>query len=162
MNTRAIAGNVVYEHPSIIALAYWASSLVYPEPTTLLPQVDKVNEMLRMVKKYTLGFPKHVGSAANPTSDVLLITGTTGGLGAALLAEAVASSEVSRVYAVNRKSENEVSLMDRQRSSLLALGLEPDIVVSPKVTMVEVDLSDPVFGIDPVTFEKVGQTQNPQ
>ena len=162
VNIRSIAGNLVYEHPSISALAYWACSLVYPKPNTAPPCVDKVNEMVLTAKKYTLEFPKHVGSAANPTNDVLLITGTTGGLGAALLAEAVASSDVSRVYAVNRKSENEVSLMDRQRSSLLTRGLDPDIVESPKVIMVEADLSNPGFGVHPDVFEIVRQAQNLQ
>lgn len=155
VNTRSIAGNVVYEHPSIIALAHWATSLVFSEPTTTLSCVNKVDKMMLMAEKYTLEFPKHVGSVANPTGDVLLITGTTGGLGAALLAEAVTSAEITQVYAVNRKAENGVSLMDRQRSSLLAQGLDPDIVVSPKVTMVEADLNDPSFGIHPVAFNKV-------
>lgn len=155
VNTRSIAGNVVYEHPSIIELASWATSLVCPEPTTTPSLFNQVDEMVSVANKYTTKFPKHVGSVANPAGDILMITGTTGGLGASLLAEAAASNEVSTVYAVNRKAENGVSLGERQRSSLIDQGLDPDILGSRKVIMVEADLNEPSFGIHPVAFEKV-------
>jgi len=53
--------------------------------------------MLAMVQAYSGNFPKHHPSVATPSKDVVMITGTTGGLGAVLLAELITSNDVIRV-----------------------------------------------------------------
>jgi thioester reductase-like protein len=111
--------------------------------------------MLSMVQKYSRDFPKHQPSVATPDKDVVLVTGTTGGLGSGLLAELVASKDIIHVIAVNRKDPSGAALADRQKVSLQRQGLDPAIVLSLKVTLVEADLSLSDLGLSSDIFDSV-------
>jgi hypothetical protein len=78
-----------------------------------------------------------------------MITGTTGALGAALLAEIVASDDVDRVFAVNRKSSSGALIAERQATALKRQGLDPAIAYSPKVVLLEADVSVSNLGLLP-------------
>lgn len=100
---------------------------------------------------YTSTFPTHSkwdGQAClcseectvRPDSrDIVLVTGTTGALGSAILAKLVASDNVGRIYALNRKSKQGICLLERQKQALSSRGYDPNIVLSPKVVLVEGD-----------------------
>jgi len=103
--------------------------------------------MLAMVQAYSGNFPKHHPSVATPSKDVVMITGTTGGLGAVLLAELITSNDVIRVFAVNRKDPSGATLSHRQASALERQGLDPAIATSPKVTLLEADVSATDLGL---------------
>lgn len=76
----------------------------------------------------------------------------TGGLGATLLAELFTTRNIIQIFAINRKAVNELSLLDRQRISLKNHGLDPKIVLSDKVTLLETNTSDPHFGLPSSTY----------
>jgi hypothetical protein len=155
-NTRLVTANVVYEHPSISALADFASRFALPAGQDKRQEsASKVQEMLSMVKIYSQSFPKHHPSVATPSEDVVMVTGTTGGFGSVLLAQLVASNDVTRVFAVNRKDPNGATLSNRQAASLERQGLDPAIVFSSKVTLVEADLSMSALGLASEVFEPV-------
>lgn len=118
--------------------------------------------MTDMVAKYTQNFPTHVPSAhASTKGDVVLLTGTTGAVGATVLAQLVACSVVSRVYALNRKAADGSSLYDRQRAVLQDKGLDPNICGSSKVVLLEGDLSTESFGIEASVLEEVWHLLSP-
>ncbi|KIM81777.1 hypothetical protein PILCRDRAFT_8450 [Piloderma croceum F 1598] len=155
-NTRLVPMNVIYENPTISALAAFVSRFVLHADQVDHPsQVSKVQEMLSMVEMYSQGFPQHSPSIVTPSKDVVMITGTTGALGAALLAEIVASDDVDRVFAVNRKSSSGAMIADRQMTALKRQGLDPAIAYSPKVVLLEADLSASNLGLLPDIYEPI-------
>jgi hypothetical protein len=145
---------VVYEHPSISALAGFACALAHPAQNK--GPANKVDEMLSMVETYSRGFPKYHPSVATPSSDVVLVTGTTGVFGSVLLAELVVSKDIIHIFAVNRKDTGGATLVDRQATSLERQGLDPCLPASPKVTLVEGDLGVADLGLPIDVYELVG------
>lgn len=108
-----------------------------------------------MVETYRGNWPKHTGTADRPAKDTILVTGTTGSLGAGLLARLVQSPEVEHIYALNRFSEDGTGLLERQKERLKDWGFDPEIVDSPKVTFIEADMSAEQLGMSKETYEKV-------
>lgn len=82
----------------------------------------------------------------------VILTGSTGTLGCYLLQELVKDLDVGTVYAVNRPSSE--SGLERQRSALIKRGIDPDILSSDRVVMVDADLALPDFGITKDLFEQ--------
>lgn len=87
--------------------------------------------------------------------DVVVVTGTTGALGSAVLAELVACDQVSRVYTLDRRSPSGVALRLRQEESLMRRNLEPDVLNSPKVVSLQADLAVAGFGVDEDVYREV-------
>lgn len=153
-NQRSVPGNLVYEHPSIVALATFTSQLAL-NSTTPASTENKVRDMVSMVEKYRHQLPKHSGSVVSPAKDVVLVTGTTGSLGTALLAQLVASDDVGQIFAFNRTGAKGVAVTKRQENSLKAQGLDTFLLNSSKITFVEGDTSQPTLGIPSDTLETV-------
>lgn len=163
VDTNTIPPNVVFEHPTIASLSSFASRFVgqsqsgtdVPPPVTITEE-DKVQNMLNLVSKYTRAFPaRHpTRSRVLPRTTVVLITGTTGGLGTRLLSDLVASPDVSRIYAVNRKQRR--PLEERQREGLRKQGLDVSIAESKKVVLVEADVNTEDAGFEGDILDEVG------
>ena len=84
---------------------------------------------------------------------VLFITGTTGSLGAAMLAGCVERREIQKIYAFNRVSKDGKTLLDRQKSSFSTLGYPPSLALSEKIVLVEGTITEESLGIH-VELEK--------
>ncbi|KAJ5622949.1 acetyl-CoA synthetase-like protein [Penicillium lividum] len=82
----------------------------------------------------------------------VILTGSTGTLGCYLLQELVKDLDVGTIYAVNRPSSE--TGPERQRSALIKRGIDPDILSSDRVVMVDADLALPHFGITKDLFEQ--------
>ncbi|KAL5513471.1 hypothetical protein ACEPAH_3870 [Sanghuangporus vaninii] len=108
--------NFVYQNPSITSLAYCVS-----------PRV-----MESMVDKYGTLFRQHLPSAPSPSADVVLLTGTTGGLGCLLLTTLLKDPNVQKVRE------------DWTRTSS-----------SPKLTLLHGKLDVRGFGLDTQTFDTI-------
>jgi hypothetical protein len=115
--------------------------------------------MLEMVAKYSQNFGIHRPSAHSTAGDVIIITGTTGSIGASVLCELVKSPEVHRIYAVNRRATNDLSLEERQKHALDSRGLDPSIADSSKVVLLEADLELPDFGLRSKLLNEVRDKQ---
>ena len=113
--------------------------------------------MHRMLEKYSAQLPTHVPRETQvdlPVGEVVLVTGTTGGLGAALLAKLCDTPEVSRVYALNRR--NAVPLLQRQKTVLGDRGYDVEAIMgSSKVVYAEADLGQPSLGLEQHLYEEV-------
>lgn len=114
--------------------------------------------MRYLVTKYSAGFPKHIAQEGVriPSQETVLVTGTTGGLGTSLLARLVQSTDVAKIYAVNRKSDT--SLIERQKLVLQQRGYDADIVNSPKVVLLEANLSETELGFPKTLYQEVRNT----
>ena len=157
MNTRDISSSFVYQHPYIAGLASFVSSIALGQKDGN-SGTDKAQEMRKMVEKYSKNFSTHVPSAPLPTKDTILLTGTTGALGSNILAQLVASPLVIRIYAFNRASGGTTPLLERQKSAFQERGLDPSLVTSKKVVLVEGNVSEKGLGISAELYSEVSQS----
>ncbi|KAK0216124.1 putative polyketide synthase [Armillaria fumosa] len=98
---------------------------------------SRVDAMHAMVQTYSKDFPPVSKiRTTSPTGKVVLVTGTTGGLGCHILANLIFDPDVLHIYAVNRPGD--IPIDERQRRAFLDRDLH---VSMKKVTMMEVDLS---------------------
>lgn len=154
MHARDIPTTFVYQHPSIIALASFISSLVGGENgSRQVSAASAIALMNHLVEKYSTNLPDHHPSLPAPARDVVLLTGTTGALGAVMLSKLVESSEVAHIYAVNRVVKEEIK--SRQRASQLEKELDPAMVESSKIIFVEMDVGEDHLGISPGLLDEV-------
>lgn len=152
--------DIIYEHPTIILLASVVFKIGIRSPTRMegLQPSERARAMMDMVARYSNGISSTErglsDSNAVPAKDVFLVTGTTGALGAAVLAELVSSPDVGRIYALNRASDR-VSLAERQRHAFAKQGLQVELPFSPKVQLVEVNIGDAGLGLTSALLEEV-------
>lgn len=111
-----------------------------------------------MVGKYSANFPAHlsVGGTSSPGPKSVLLTGSTGGLGAFVLSALVADQDVKYIYCINRPSlAGSASLLDRQRASLIDKGLPIEILESEKVVLLQGHLEQHQWGLEKSVYDKV-------
>lgn len=110
--------------------------------------------MLEMVKKYSVDLSRHTGTIKRPEQEVVLVTGTTGGLGSSLLVTLTQSPNVTRVYALNRKAST--PLHERQKAILDERGYDAQsILSSPKVVLLESDMEQDRLGLSAELYHTV-------
>jgi hypothetical protein len=151
VNTRNISAAFVYEHPTIDALGEFIADLVSPKEMAQIIR-SEVEQMLTLVGKYSSDFPEHIPSTVlskkKRGGDVILITGTTGSVGASTLAELLESPKVEKVYALNRSHTKGLPLVTRQKRAFTSQGLKGDLVLSEKLVMLEGDLGRSCLGLE--------------
>ncbi|OSX58884.1 hypothetical protein POSPLADRAFT_1059977 [Postia placenta MAD-698-R-SB12] len=158
IDTRKVNSNFVYDHPTISRMASFVLALALGTTDGEDRQsASHADAMRAMVAKYSKDFPIHRGSAAAnmESGKVVLITGTTGGLGCYALKELVADPKVARVYAFNRPAKHGQTLYERQKSALADRGLDASIVDSEKVVLLEGDLSAANFGLTEKVYQEL-------
>ncbi|EGO29034.1 hypothetical protein SERLADRAFT_444920 [Serpula lacrymans var. lacrymans S7.9] len=154
VDTRKFPGNLVYLHPSISAL----STFVYEEMVSSHQEnrdvsANQCQEMESMVETYSQAFQNHVPSTESNAEDIVLVTGTTGGVGAYILAELLGTAKVSKVYAINRK--NKTVLLERQKLVLENVGLDPALASHSRLVLLETDISESGLGLSSERLEEV-------
>lgn len=104
-----------------------------------------VNDMNVMIERWSSLLPP-AGLVTRPTRAeiVVLLTGSTGALGAEFLHALVHDSRIGHIYTLNRAP----SVVDRQRAALKLRELDPAVVSSGKVTSLEGDVSKADLGLD--------------
>ncbi|KAJ7936522.1 male sterility protein-domain-containing protein [Mycena leptocephala] len=123
----------------------------------------KTSAMGAMAVKYTENLPKTrlipaVNGQDTPARDygmVVLVTGTTGALGCYLLARLLQDPRIDRVYAFNRAARQAGDLPTRQKLKLIDRGLDPGILGSEKLLLLEGDLAEPNLGVSREAYEEL-------
>jgi len=161
-----VSPNIVFENPTLQLLAARIASLVGERGVSQSsdPKQRHVAAMNAMIEKYC---PRLSGSAgslgvnsvtndtvSHSTGTVVLLTGSTGGLGSFLLSQLLKDPRVERVYALNRPSSS-TSIEERQSSAFLDKGLPVDLLSSGKLVYVEADASRDNCGLSPELYEEV-------
>ena len=82
---------------------------------------------------------------------VVLLTRSTGALGADFLNALVRDDRIKHIFTLNRAP----AVVDRQRAALKLRELDPAVVLSSKVTSLEGDVSLPDLGLEDAVLEKV-------
>ncbi|KAJ7622628.1 putative aminoadipate reductase [Mycena polygramma] len=140
-----IGQNFVYSHPSIEELADTIATLIYGD--TVRSDGGKAALVEKMIAKYSegLGGVKVHDRTSSSGGAVVLLTGSTGGLGSHILQILLRLASVERVYAFNRKGRTSVS--DRQREAFTDRALDIGLLSSPKLVHLEGDTSSPDLGL---------------
>ncbi|KAJ6471940.1 hypothetical protein C8R45DRAFT_1013604 [Mycena sanguinolenta] len=156
LDTRENTSNFVYTHPTIRRLGEYVFALASGQGGEDTSAEAKSGAMQAMVQKYTQDIPRAVREQGMPLTGeaVVLVTGTTGELGCYLLARLLASDNIARVFALNRPSRK-TSLIERQCRALVDRGPDPAIVHSPKLSLLEGDLTKPDFDLPAAVYEEM-------
>ncbi|KAJ8081122.1 putative NRPS-like protein biosynthetic cluster [Marasmius tenuissimus] len=150
--------NFVYEYQTPRGIAqYLISTFHEAAATSITPRIKEMEQLVdSLVTNFPFfGFERTVGiKDSESESVVVLVTGTTGALGSNLLSTLLGDDTVHKVYALNRRNMDK-NLHERQRDAFLKQGLDPELLVGPKVNLLEADLARPHFGLDKSDFEKM-------
>ncbi|KAF8216298.1 hypothetical protein K438DRAFT_1796975 [Mycena galopus ATCC 62051] len=155
LDTRRDTRNFVYDHPTIRRLADYLFALASGQQDEEATVEVKCKAMHTLVAKYAQDFPRHAGErdVPPPTDMVVLVTGTTGELGCYLLERLLADDRVQQVYALNRSARG--ILRQRQTLALVDRGLNPIILDSPKLSLLEGDLTKAHFNLTVPVYEEM-------
>ena len=147
-----ISPNVVFSNPTLTGLANELVNLISGKAS----MADPKEEIERMIEKYSIGLQVNIPSTPATTTDghIVLITGSTGGLGCYILASLLATKNVVRIYALNRRSKASTSAA-RQRSGFEDRGLDIHLLESQRLVYVDGDTSHEQLGLDRSLHEEV-------
>ena len=152
--------NIIFENPTIQQLSAHISAIVNHTGTPGLDFIAEHKQAINaVIEKYSVGLsgPADGVLPSSPLIEpaVVLLTGSTGGLGSFLLSELLKSPVVQRVFAFNRPSSSK-SIGERQKSAFKDRGLPVDLLDSNKLVYVETDASLQKCGLSPAQYEEVG------
>ncbi|KLO12645.1 acetyl-CoA synthetase-like protein [Schizopora paradoxa] len=156
VDTRGIPMNFIYEYPTISMLSNFIQSLTHSGNSETLQTKGRVEAMHEMVSKYSEEFPMHRPSRCSDARSgecVVLLTGSTGGLGSTILSSLIECPDVSCVYALNRKGN--LPLEQRQRKAIVERAIDLSLLSCPKLVLLEGDLDQDGFGLSSLTFGKI-------
>lgn len=164
---REIPQTFVYNAPTIKAISNYVSGIVEnPDAvkgTGAGGSFDgHVKAMKEMIARYTADLPRKASGRGGVTSEqdggqapeVVVLTGSTGGLGCQLLYQLARVPSVTRIYALNRSSDRE-SLRERQANALRDRGLEEGVLEEGKITLIEARLEQEDLGLSESLLDKV-------
>lgn len=158
-----IPPNVVFENPTIQLLSARIAALVNDGGSGQTQNFDEQHKQAinAMIEKLSVGLNGPIDGVL-PSSQaiepaVVLLTGTTGGLGSFLLSELLKSPAVQRVFAFNRPSSTK-SITERQKSAFKDRRLPIELLDSNKLVYVEADAALAKCGLSNFRYEEVGLT----
>ncbi|KAF7965726.1 hypothetical protein HWV62_42156 [Athelia sp. TMB] len=144
--------NAVFSYPTIKQLAAHIAQLVSGDeagPTSATAAIEQ------MIEKYSAGLTEVHKSADAPGAPVVLLTGSTGGLGSYMLRELLRSERVERVYAYNRPAKGAATIQERQKDAFLDKGFELELLQSNKLVYLQGDSALPQLGLADDVYEQL-------
>ncbi|KAF9070458.1 male sterility protein-domain-containing protein [Rhodocollybia butyracea] len=152
-----ISQNVVYNYPTIAKLSQFIVALIEsPENGVAAKSHEAVIEDMISIYSKGLDAPLPESNANSvPSTTVVLLTGSTGNLGAQILATLLSTESVSKVYTLNRPS-SKLSIEQRHKERFEDKGLNSSLLSSKKLVLLEGESSQPKLGLTDVVY---GQLQ---
>ncbi|KAJ3851387.1 putative aminoadipate reductase [Lentinula lateritia] len=159
--SRLVSENVVYNHPTIATLSQYLLELGAQDSGS---QSSRSHEeaIEDMITLYSQGLDDPIDSHSNGDLNgtsasgriVVLLTGSTGNLGAQILADLLLNDSVAFIYSLNRPSTR-VSIQQRQRERFQDKALDERLLSSDKLLLLEGDTSQPMLGLSTEIYEKL-------
>lgn len=155
VNTRGVplSSNIVFDRPNVTALTEHLFGLSTGNGEK--EEVPVEERMAAMVKKYST-FKRHVFSNGSIRGDYVVLTGSTGSLGAQILSILVQRPKILGVYCfvrANDQSSAQSRVLDSLRQGQLLPTLSPSHLT--KIHALPADLSAPDFGLPQETLDEV-------
>ncbi|KAF8576894.1 acetyl-CoA synthetase-like protein [Ramaria rubella] len=153
-NVLKAPSNFVYQHPTVRTLAVFAARISHTTAISDIKSEAERRERLQdFVARYTQNWPVHRPSENDPTTETIILTGSTGGLGSHILAQLLTMPSVSRVYAFNRPGRK--TSHERHFEAFLDRGIDITLLKSEKIVYVEGDSAVEGFNIKTELFEEI-------
>ncbi|KZP16234.1 acetyl-CoA synthetase-like protein [Athelia psychrophila] len=149
---RKITQNIVFSHPTLKQLSAHLVQLVSGTgagPTSGSAAIEQ------MITKYSAGLATISKSTGSSASTVVLLTGSTGGLGTFLLEALLKNAQVGKVYAYNRLSQGDVTVQNRQKEAFADKAFDAALLESEKLVYVEGDAAFPNLGLSSELYEQI-------
>jgi len=148
-----IPNNIAYSNSSVNAIAQAVEKL--SAPTTANGHVDSTGELATMLEAYTKQIDdiKPLNRPHEPTNSpptVVLLTGSTGGLGSYLLDSLMSCPSVTQIICLNRTSDAQTRQISTNKQRSLPTSFPPE-----RVKFLTANLSRPSFGLDEKTYASI-------
>ncbi|KZT61197.1 acetyl-CoA synthetase-like protein [Calocera cornea HHB12733] len=158
----SVPHNLVFNYPTVKRLVRYMAKTVAEVMGHDIEDEEEdrssaIDAMHDMIEKYTQGFPVHTPTARATPGEVVLLTGSTGTLGAYLLEQLLQDECVERVYAVNRVSAT-LGIVARQRDAFIDRGLDTQLLESKKLRLIESDVASENLGLSQELFQELCQS----
>lgn len=153
---RTLPADFIYANPSIVRLCEALQAYLATDSDVTVDRVQNIrNVASEYVQKVVSLAPSSSTSAvsADPSAIVVLLTGSTGSLGSAMLSELALSPSVTKVFGLNRSSSQDVH--KRQAAGFEKIGVKVDEQHWKKIALLEGDLSLSQFGQDDATYAEL-------
>lgn len=155
-----IPQGIVYSYPTIGVLSDVLARLVTnPSEGNNTFAMPKTHEesIEEMISKYTQGLDASPPNPAkvDPTRQYVLLTGSTGNLGAQLLESLLLNDSVARVYTLNRPSAK-TSMYERHRARFQDKALDISLLSSSKLVFLDGETTREDLGLPEDTLKEVG------
>ena len=152
-----VTQDIVFSFPTIKQLATHIAVLVLHGNAVDVAGIASTKDAInKMIDKYSVGLGDLVVSNVQSSAGaVVLLTGSTGGLGSHLLESLLSNTDVRKVYAYNRPSKTSASIFDRQKDAFVDRGLDSALLCLEKLVFVEGDSALPKLGLQDSLFEEV-------
>ncbi|KAL5360888.1 hypothetical protein BJX96DRAFT_184864 [Aspergillus floccosus] len=137
-----LSQNFVFENPSLEGMAKELTRLrLGHDPQEEVPVEER---MARLIEKYSCDFTIHKTVAREYDGEHIIVTGSTGSLGAHIVAQLVHLHQVCTIYCLVR-ADSPLSAIQRVRQSFRARGLADSISPAEerKIVALPADLSNP-------------------
>jgi hypothetical protein len=134
----------IYSYPTVDALAALISGGAHASVT-----------MDELIQKYSAALDQPIRFSA-PLSErqVVLLTGSTGNLGAELLLRLLLDPSVEKVFALNRPNAF-MGSRQRHEERFMDRGFKTSILSNPKLEYLEGDTSKPLLGLSQDVYDMV-------
>ena len=100
-NVHEVPSNVIYQYPTVRRLAAFSAQVSRSETAFENTDTEETRKtrLLELLAKYTHEWPEYTpaNDAVCPTHEIILLTGSTGGLGSQVLAHFVVMPSVSYI-----------------------------------------------------------------
>ncbi|KZP33250.1 putative nonribosomal peptide synthetase [Athelia psychrophila] len=148
-----IAQNFVFSYPTIKKLARRIADLVRGDINGTESATSAVEDM---IEKYSTALaPIRRSAEVAPEDAVVLLTGSTGGLGSFLLEALLKDTRVRKIYAYNRPSSSFITVRDRQTHAFKDKGLDTQLLESGKLVYLEADSALPKLGLSDHLYDEL-------
>lgn len=149
----------VYKHPTVESLANFVVGLINNSGKDADPTIA----ISQMIEKYSQGMDVPIESLTNGVGShnkgvVVLLTGSTGNLGAQMLASLIPNDAVARVYTLNRSSTR-MSMLDRHKERFEDKSLDTNLLSSKKLIFLEGEASQSHLGLQYDLYSEVRRPQ---
>ncbi|KAK0463067.1 putative aminoadipate reductase [Desarmillaria tabescens] len=153
----------IYKYPSVRQLSASFDALVKGSIPVSHASENALESMINRYSGFSAARASPVDSAISMGSEeedhvldtsVILLTGSTGSLGTHVLARLISSSSVKAIYCLNRPS-SQTTLKQRQQSMFKTRGLDITLLDSPKVFLIEGNMTEERFGLEDHLFRSM-------
>ena len=156
----SVTQHTTYNYPTIESLSSFLVALV-ANPEGFTDSKSRKILIEEMIEKYGAGLngiPQGIPSRISEAGHVVLLTGSTGNLGAQILASVLQDDKIRRVYALNRPCSGSTSMLERHRERFEDRALDPKLLLLEKLVFVEGDSASPNLGLPENIYDEVNQS----